>query len=76
MAKGCKRKTISFRAHGKTVSFMGRQGSACGPRKKPSTRHLGPYKKVFKAASKSCSKRYKPFTKPFGRCVRDAFRAS
>lgn len=73
----CTRKTIRFRTkRGKTISFTGRTGAGCGPRRKPSTGHLRLYKGIFKDASKSCQRRYKPFTKSFGRCMKDAFRAA
>lgn len=56
MAKDCVRKTIKIkRKSGKVVAeFMGRTGPGCGPRPKPSTRHLGRYKKSFAAQARAC----------------------
>lgn len=53
--RGCSVGTISFRTkRGKRIEFRGRSGTSCGPRKKPSTRHLAVFKKAFKAAAKKC----------------------
>lgn len=57
MAKACRSGIITFRtSRGRVVSFKGRHGASCGPRKKPSTRHLAPYKKAFATASRKCFK--------------------
>jgi hypothetical protein len=55
---GCVRKKIVIKKRsGKVVaSFMGRQGSGCGPRPKPKTGHLRHYKAAFKSAVKACKK--------------------
>lgn len=53
--KGCARTTISFTTkRGKKVEFDGRAGQACGPRPKPKTGHLAPYKKAFAQAARDC----------------------
>lgn len=76
---GCTPKRITFKAHGKTVSFMGRPGgmkSAGGKcsDKRRSTAHLRSYKSAFKSAVKACkSKSHKRAGKrsasPFNKCV-------
>lgn len=55
----CVRKTIKIKSkRGRVIAeFMGRQGPGCGPRKKPSTAHLRPYKAEFKAQAKACKGR-------------------
>jgi hypothetical protein len=56
----CTRKRISFKAHGKTVSFMGRPGGmksaggSCSDKHR-STRHLTSYKSAFKKAAHACA---------------------
>lgn len=73
--KRCRSGTITFKSkRGKVISFKGRHGADCGPRKKPSTRHLSVYKKAFARAAKSCSKRggMKAFRKCIGTAVRNA----
>ena len=73
--KKCRSGTITFKSkRGKVISFKGRHGADCGPRKKPSTRHLAPYKQAFAAAARSCSKRggVKAFRKCVGAAVRKA----
>jgi len=57
----CTPKRISFKAHGKIVSFVGRPGgmkSAGGScaNKHRSTAHLRTYKTEFKAAVRACKK--------------------
>lgn len=66
---GCTRKKIVIKKKsGKVIaSFMGRQGSGCGPRKKPSTAHLRHYKSAFKDAVKSCKKASKKRSGKHGR---------
>jgi hypothetical protein len=55
---GCKRATITFKTkRGRTVSFPGRTGTDCGPRKKPSTRHLREYKVAMGLAARECKGR-------------------
>ena len=52
---GCRVGTVRFKTRrGKTIAFHGKTGPGCGPRPKPSTRHLAPYKRALKAAAKSC----------------------
>ena len=51
----CVRKQIRFKTkRGKTISFTGKQGASCGPRPKPKTGHLRPFKAIFKRAAKAC----------------------
>lgn len=73
----CTRKRVIIRKKGSKkiiASFMGRQGSGCGPRKEPK-----PPPKEFRDAmrdiSRSCRKVEEPFTKAFGKCVRQGFRS-
>lgn len=59
MAKKCKAGLVRFKTkRGKTVSFKGHVGSDCGPRPKPSTRHLAPYKAAMRRAAKGCKGRH------------------
>jgi len=75
MAAKCKRTTIKFKTkRGRTVAFTGHEGSGCAPRKKPSTRHLAPWKAVMKKASPQCAKSFKP-GKQRQRCVKDALKS-
>jgi hypothetical protein len=76
MAKGCKKKRVSFKAHGKAVSFMRKCSSPAELKRKRSTAHLRPYKQIVKAASPQCGKRFGYFNKQYGRCIRDAIRTS
>lgn len=65
---GCKSGTVRFKTRrGKVISFKGKQGPACGPRRKPSTAHLRPFKSMMRKASKSCAGKS---LKPFRACVR------
>lgn len=74
--KKCRAGTITFKSkRGKVISFKGHHGADCGPRKKPSTRHLSVYKKAFATAAKSC-KRKGGGVKAFRRCVGAAVRAA
>jgi len=51
----CRTGTIRFKTkRGKVVTFHGKSGPGCGPRKKASTRHLAPYKSALARAAKSC----------------------
>lgn len=54
---GCKAKMITIKTkRGKTVaSFMGHTGPGCPKRRKPSTKHLGPFKKEFARQAKECA---------------------
>lgn len=76
MAKNCTTKKVTIKkTHGrrlaKPITFTAHRGTGCGkPTRK--TGHLKEYKAVFKAAAKSCSRKHKYFTKPYGKCVGDA----
>jgi hypothetical protein len=77
MAAKCERKRIIIRKKGSRkviAEFMGRQGSGCPPRRKPSTAHLRPWKQVMKKASPQCAKRFGG-GKAFGKCMKDALRS-
>lgn len=75
MAAKCRKGTITFRTkRGAVVSFPGRHGASCGPRKKPSTRHLAKYKKAFATASKRCNKT-KQSRKGVQACISHAVKA-
>jgi len=51
----CRTGIIRIRTRrGKVVQFRGKTGPGCAPRKKPSTRHLAPYKRAMASAAKSC----------------------
>lgn len=76
MAKACKITTIKFKTkRGRPISFRGHSGSDCPPRRKPSTRHLGPWKAVMKKASPQCARRFGGGTKGFGKCMKDALKS-
>ncbi len=77
MAKKCTRKKITIKKKGGKIiaTFMGHTGSDCPKRKKPSTARLKPWKDVMKVASPQCARKFAPFTKPFGRCMKDALRS-
>jgi len=52
---GCSSTTIKFKTkRGKMISFKGRSGASCGPRKKPSTAHLRHWKSAMRSAAKHC----------------------
>lgn len=52
---GCHAGIVKFKTkRGKVISFRGKTGPSCGPRKKPKTGHLAPYKRKMAAAAKSC----------------------
>jgi hypothetical protein len=73
---GCARTIVKFKTRrGKTISFPGHQGSACAPRKKPSTRHLRPYKEVMAKAAPQCARRHGGGTRAFAKCVGQAVRS-
>lgn len=64
---GCHAGVVSFKTRrGKTISFRGHSGAGCPARKKPSTRHLAPFKKEMKSAARKC--KGQPRAK-FLRCV-------
>lgn len=51
----CRVGTIRIRTRrGKIVTFKGKTGPGCKPRRKPSTRHLAPYKRAMASAARSC----------------------
>jgi hypothetical protein len=51
----CRTGTVRFKTkRGKVVTFHGKSGPGCGPRKKSSTRHLAPYKSAMSRAAKAC----------------------
>lgn len=51
----CRAGIIRIRTRrGKVVQFKGKTGPGCAPRKKPSTRHLAPYKRKMANAARSC----------------------
>lgn len=75
MAAKCTRKRIVIKKGRKVIAdFMGHSGSGCAPRRKPK-----PPPKEFRDAmrdiSRSCRKVEEPFTKAFGKCVRQGFRS-
>lgn len=62
--RGCMKKTIVITKKNKrtgrkqvVAEFRGHAGKDCSKRKKPSTRHLGPYKAAFKRAVAYCKRR-------------------
>ena len=78
MAK-CKRHRVKFRiksgkGRGKTVEFMGRQGTGC-PKPKRSTAHLREYKSIMKQASPFCARKTSSRA-AFRKCVSNAFRSA
>jgi len=65
---GCRTGIVRFKTkRGKVVSFHGKTGASCSPRKKPSTRHLAPYKRKLAAAARACKGKS---AKAFRSCVR------
>lgn len=77
MAAKCVRKRIVIKKGRKVVAdFMGHTGSGCGPRPKPKTGHLREAKALMKKAAPQCARVHKPFTKPYGNCIRQAFKSS
>lgn len=75
-SKRCKVTTVKFKTkRGKVISFRGHQGTDCAPRKKPSTRHLAPWKAVMKKAAPQCAKRFGGGTKAAAKCVGQAIRS-
>ncbi len=81
MAAKCVKKTVNIHRKGSRkiiASFTAHKGSGCKPRAKSSykTGHLREYKAVMAQASKQCRKAgEEPFTKPFGKCIKQAFRS-
>lgn len=73
---GCKRTTIRFKTkRGKVVSFSGKSGPACGPRPKPKTGHLRPWKQVMAKAAPQCARKHGGGTKAFRKCVGQAVKS-
>lgn len=72
MAK-CKRKRIVIKKGRKVIAeFMGRQGSGCPPRKKPSTAHLSLWKRTMKAEAGPCKRKAKGNAAAYRRCIGNA----
>ena len=66
----CRTGTVRFKTkRGKVITFKGKSGPGCGPRKKASTRHLAPYKSLLATAAKACKGLKK---KQFQNCVASA----
>lgn len=77
MAK-CKRKRIVIRKKGSKkviAEFMGRQGSGCPPRRKPSTAHLSLWKRTMKEEAKPCKRKAKGNAAAYRRCIGNAMRS-
>lgn len=73
MAAKCHRTVIAFKTkRGKTVHFSGKTGSGCGPRPKPSTRHLAPWKSAMKRAAPQCKRSAKGNVRAYRKCVGQA----
>jgi hypothetical protein len=69
----CRTGTVRFKTkRGKVVTFHGKTGPGCGPRKKASTRHLAPYKSALARAAKGCKGLKK---NQFQSCVASAMRS-
>lgn len=63
----CRVTTVRFKTRrGRVVEFRGKKGPGCPPRRKPSTRHLAPYKRALAAAARACKGRRGA---TFRRCV-------
>lgn len=75
MAKGCKKKRVSFKAHGKQVTFQRKCSSPAQLKKKRSTAHLRVYKSIVKDAAPSCGRKYGYFNKKYGKCIKDAIKS-
>jgi hypothetical protein len=74
MAK-CKRQKVVIKKGRKVIAeFMGRKGSDCGPRKKPSTAHLRMFKDVMKDAAPSCKRGARGNVKAYRKCIGAAVR--
>jgi hypothetical protein len=69
----CRTGTVRFKTkRGKVVTFHGKSGPGCGPRKKASTRHLAPYKSALARAARACKGLKK---NQFQSCVASAMRS-
>jgi hypothetical protein len=62
----CRKGLITISTRKGLVKFPGRWGKGCGPRKKPSTRHLAKYKTAMAKAARACKGRK---GKSFRTCV-------
>lgn len=70
----CKRGIVTFRSkRGKIISFKGKHGAGCAPRKKPSTRHLSSMKSAMKRVAKKCAGKK---IGAFRSCMRQGLRAA
>jgi len=70
---GCTRKKISIKTRKGLVTFVGRQGPDCGPRPKPKTGHLRPWKNAMKDAGPQCarvSKNIRAYRKCVGQAIK------
>lgn len=77
MAAKCKRKKVVIMKGRKVIAeFMGRQGSGCGPRPKPSTAHLKVFKSVMKDAAPSCKRGARGNIKAYRKCVGAAVKSA
>ena len=81
MAAKCTVKTVNIKRKGSRkviASFKAHVGSGCAPRSKKSykTGHLREAKDLMKRAAPQCARAHKPFTKPYGKCIRQAFKSS
>lgn len=51
----CRVGIVRFKTkRGKVIQFRGKTGPGCPPRKKPSTRHLAPFKRALASAARAC----------------------
>jgi len=51
----CRQGIVKFKTkRGKVISFKGKTGPGCGPRPKPKTGHLAPYKSAMARAATAC----------------------
>ena len=79
MAKGCKKKRVSFKVgsgrNKQTVSFQRKCSSPAQLKKKRSTRHLSVYKSIVKDAAPSCGRKYGYFNNQYGKCIKDAIKS-
>jgi hypothetical protein len=63
----CRSGIVRFKTkRGKVISFKGKTGPGCSPRRAPSTRHLAPYKRKLAAAARACKGKS---AKAFRKCV-------
>lgn len=72
----CAKTIIAFKTKRGKVEFPGHKGPGCPERKKPSTRHLKPWKDAMKEASPRCAKAFKSSGQKFRSCIRAAMKAA